>query len=342
MAKSTIKQIVRSMVPDALLHARRDRRERRRLYRDGRRQLARFDRYYSREYSTDTGRIETRIMFCVHQIEKGLTHDDFRAGFGKGALRGLAESMAALRRADARYADNVVYRQALSALHAYRKRHETIGYDVSSLEAMFPEGVRESIGSAPVDLSGGLVIDAASKTGNRDVDFRSLAEHRFAIREYSSRPVDETQLIEAVEIAMKTPSVCNRQSSRVYVILDPRKIKELLDLQGGLHGYPMPPALMFVTSDIRAFMNFAERNEPFVDGGLFSMSLLYALEYVGLAACPLNAMFDEDKARRTREVLGVPDWELPVMYISIGHFPEHAQVCRSSRFPVERVTTIIK
>ena len=60
-----------------------------------------------------------------------------------------------------------------------------------------------------------------------------------------------------------------------------------LKIQGGFLGYAMPPVLLLVTSDIRAFMNNGERNEPFVDGGLFSMSLLYALEAYGLAACPL-------------------------------------------------------
>lgn len=78
-------------------------------------------------------------------------------------------------------------------------------------------------------------------------------------------------------------------------------------------------------------MNNNERNEPFVDGGLFSMSLLYALEAYGLAACPLNAMFSLSQDRQTRALLNIPDYELPVMYIAVGNFPESVPVCRSTR-----------
>lgn len=87
----------------------------------------------------------------------------------------------------------------------------------------------------------------------------------------------------------------------------------------------MPPVLLLVTSDIRAFMNNGERNEPFVDGGLFSMSLLYALEAYGLAACPLNAMFNLSQDRQTRELLDIPDYEFPVMYIAVGNFRNPCQ-----------------
>lgn len=102
----------------------------------------------------------------------------------------------------------------------------------------------------------------------------------------------------------------------------------------------MPPVLLLVTSDIRAFMNYGERNEPFVDGGLFSMSLLYALEAYGLAACPLNAMFNLAQDRQTRELLNMPDYEFPVMYIAVGNFPESVPVCRFRRTPESIVTRV--
>ncbi len=114
-----------------------------------------------------------------------------------------------------------------------------------------------------------------------------------------------------------------------------------LKIQGGFLGYAMPPVLLLVTSDIRAFMNNGERNEPFVDGGLFSMSLLYALEAYGLAACPLNAMFNLSQDRQTRELLDIPDYEFPVMYIAVGNFPESVPVCYSTRYEPEKIVTRI-
>lgn len=164
-------------------------------------------------------------------------------------------------------------------------------------------------------------MESASKVNNLSVSFVQLAQNRYSVREYSSEPVSQELLDKAYEVSMKTPSVCNRQATRVYQITDSEKIKAALSIQGGFHGYAMPPVLLLVTSDIRAFMNNGERNEPFVDGGLFSMSLLYALEAYGLAACPLNAMFSLSQDRQTRALLNMPDYELPVMYIAVGNFP---------------------
>lgn len=71
------------------------------------------------------------------------------------------------------------------------------------------------------------------------------------------------------------------------------------------------------------------------------MTLLYALEAYGLAACPLNAMFTAEVDAKTRELLQVPDYELPVMYIAVGNFPKEVPVCRSTRRDVESVLNII-
>lgn len=163
------------------------------------------------------------------------------------------------------------------------------------------------------------------------MDFVQLAQNRYSVREYASKPVSQDLLDKVYEVSMKTPSVCNRHATRVYQITYPEKIATALKIQGGFNGYGMPPVLLLITSDIRAFMNNDERNEPFVDGGLFSMSLLYALEAYGLAACPLNAMFSLSQDRKTRALLNIPDYELPVMYIAVGNFPESVPVCRSTR-----------
>ena len=183
-------------------------------------------------------------------------------------------------------------------------------------------------------------MNSSAKADNLSKRFVQLTQNRYSVREYSDKPVSQELLDKVYEVSMKTPSVCNRQATRIYQITDPEKIKAALKIQGGFNGYDMPPVLLLVTSDIRAFMNYGERNEPFVDGGLFSMSLLYALEAYGLAACPLNAMFNLAQDRQTRELLNMPDSEFPVMYIAVGNFPESVPVCRFRRTPESIVTRV--
>lgn len=80
----------------------------------------------------------------------------------------------------------------------------------------------------------------------------------------------------------------------------------------------MPLVLLLVTSDIRGFINGSERNELFVDGGLFPVSLLYALDIYGLAECPLTAMHDLSQEQRTCKLLNIPDNEFLVMCVAVG------------------------
>ena len=354
--------------------------ERRRLMRESKAQAARFDRYYARNYATEQGQVETQVLFHVHQIEKGLTHRDFRAGFGQGALRGLATMMARLRAADADHAGNTVYRMGLSALHEYVARHRAIGADavIETTKALFDAAIWEEALAFDQPLAGVIDIteagtaracaitenpaiaeladaarsDNAESSGTAqahgtartpgDATFADVVRNRHAVREYADRPVTRAEIMDAIELAMRTPSVCNRQSARVRIVLNPSRIRTLLEAQGGYHGYATPPVLLLVSSDLRAFLNHTERNEPYVDGGLFAMSLLYALEYRGLAACPLNAMFDRAQDARVRELSGLPDHEVPVMVIAVGHFAASTRVCASVRFPAERIVTVVE
>ena len=318
------------------------------VYKDARAQRLQFKRFLhwmSLDTSSDKARIETRLAFDIHRLETGLSHTHFRDGFGQSVLREISKRMVMLQHVDRNYPTNSLYMQAIAALHEYQQHNVADGYDLSEIRELFPPDIWNGASTyEPMDSSpaaGSFVLARESKANNLEKSFIDLAAGRYSVREYASTPVSQQTLDKVYSIAMKTPSVCNRQSARIYQISDADIIESALKLQGGFHGYDVPPILLFITSDIRAFMNADERNEPFVDGGLFAMTLLYALEAYGLAACPLNAMFTAEVDAKTRELLQVPDYELPVMYIAVGNFPKEVPVCRSTRRDVESVLTII-
>ena len=338
------KQIIKSIVPKSAWKKARSMKDTVEASRAKRIQRQRFMRWISLDTSTDQARVETRLAFDIHRLEKGLSHVNFRCGFGKGVLSEISRRMVLLEKADTSYETNHLYQKGLSVLHEYQHRHDDVNYDLTSVKAMFPEHIWASALNCEPDASseaGSFIINSSTKADNLSKGFVQLAQNRYSVREYSDKPVSQELLDKGYELSMKTPSVCNRQATRRYQITDPEKIKAVLKIQGGFNGYDMPPVLLLVTSDIRAFMNYGERNEPFVDGGLFSMSLLYALEAYGLAACPLNAMFSLSQDRQTRELLHMPDYEFPVMYIAVGNFPESVPVCRSARRSPESIVTRI-
>lgn len=331
----SIKQVIKKVVPWSIINIAR-------LWRDEIPQLRRFNRSYARRESNAKESIQTWTMFYTHQIEKGLSHADFRYGFGKTALRNLSGMLGRLRAADPRYAENPFYINAMSALHEYLIRHEREHFDLTYLKEIFPKEIRDDFARETSTIGGSGTQTVAEKTHNADLNFEELSTRRHSVREYADRPLTVDEVMPAIELAMRTPSVCNRQPTRIHLITNPAVIAKALKIQGGVHGYKTPPMLILVTADNRAFMSPNERNEGFTDAGLFSMSLLLALEAKGIAACPLNTMFVLHQEKATRELLDIPDSENLVMYIELGHYPDVIRFPKSHRFTAEQITRIVK
>ena len=88
---------------------------------------------------------------------------------------------------------------------------------------------------------------------------------------------------------MKAPSACNRQSCKVYFYKDKNVNEELGIIIAGNTGFDWEvQKYIVVTSDISAFYDPFERNQVYVDGGIFTMALVEALHYYGIASCILQ------------------------------------------------------
>lgn len=307
------------------------------LYRDTITQVRRFNRHYAR-LSGGKEQAATLTVFYSHQIEKGLSHLSFREGFGKTPLKNLSNAMMRLRALDHNYEENPSYRIALGALREYIEKNSGSNDALEYLNTVFSKEVLEEAMASEATFGGSLQLE---RNADRNDSFASIAKNRHSVREYSPAPVTIDELMPALEEAGRSPSACNRQPTRIRVLLDGATIERALKVQGGFGGYKTPPALLLVTSDCRSFVGPQERNEGYIDAGMFSMTLLYALEEHDLAACPLNTMLHRKEEDETRKLLGIADWETLVMYIAVGHFPDKVRVCRSHRFPVSDIITVI-
>jgi hypothetical protein len=71
------------------------------------------------------------------------------------------------------------------------------------------------------------------------------------------------------------------------------------------------------------------------------MSVLYALEAEGLAACALNTMFGWRREARVRRLLGIGSSERLITFVAVGTFREQNHVAKSTRFPLASITKVI-
>lgn len=291
------------------------------------------------EGSGSSSGARARLMWLAHAVEKGLSHADFRAGFGKAAIQKLANEMESWLVAG-RPPNDQFFRAAASVMHFYFTRHEGLGIDVSDVRDFFSASVKGLIDKIGVNYGGVLaassVREARAHSG-RERSFLDVVYGRRSVREFTSEPVEDDSIRVAVQIAQQAPSVCNRQAPRVHRFTDPATIRAAVDLQRGFRGYKMPPNLLLVTSDLTAMLSPNERNQAFIDGGLFMMSLLLGLEQVGLGSCCLNTAMNSERENAIREIVNIPETEVFISFIAVGHFVPTVLTPVSVRYPVDEV-----
>lgn len=293
------------------------------------------------EGAGSSGGARARLMWLAHAVEKGLSHADFRAGFGKAAIQKLANEMEAWLAAG-RPSDDQFFRAAASVMHFYFKRHEGLGIDVSDVKEFFSARAKGLIAKAGVSHGGVLAASAIREArvhAGQDRSFLDVVYGRRSVREFTSEPVKDEQIRFAVQIAQLAPSVCNRQAPRVHRFTDPETIRAAVDLQRGFRGYKMPPNLLLVTSDLTAMLSPNERNQAFIDGGLFMMSLLLGLEQVGLGSCCLNTAMNSERESSIRKIVKIPEAEVFISFVAVGHFVPTVLTPVSVRYPVDEVLT---
>jgi nitroreductase len=277
--------------------------------------------------------LEPRLLFYYHKIEKGLSMPPPYRLFGQAVVPIV---MDAIREWETMGYDleSSVYKGAISSLDAYCQR--MVGLDVVIPDTFFAELPPFLAERSDNILMGGdtpvlLTVDEINNASCL-VELENLYRVRRSFRNYSEQPVEFKIIEKAIRLAQLSPSVCNRQASKVYVVSEKKMILEALSYQNGNKGFGhMASNLLVVTSDIRSFADATERNQPFVDGGLFAMSLLYALQAQGVVSCCLNWCLPAAKDKQFHEYSGIPENERIIMFIAIGYPPEEALVPKSHR-----------
>ncbi len=286
-----------------------------------------------------SGKSHAQIMMAVHSIEKGLSLPSTRVPFG---LRNVLALQKMLDRHAQRYGVDHVYDYGVGAIAEYCRFHRRALAETDPNMDSIRKIEEWAAGQAHREC-----VPVGTQIVKREDILRSALIDpafftvRHSVRHFSARPVELQLLRQAVEWAGKSPSVCNRQCWRVKIIQAPELIRMIQEIAGGARGFgETAPAMIVVTGDLRCFFNAEERNQVWVDSGIFTMSLLYALHALGLAACCLNCCLKPDKERRLRALLQVPAHEVFIVRIAVGHYREEFTVACSPRHPVDHYLTV--
>jgi len=172
--------------------------------------------------------------------------------------------------------------------------------------------------------------------------FLEFNKARKTVRNFSKRPIPREVIFNSVEAAKYTPSVCNRQPWKIYYLDCNKKITNALRFQNGNSGFrDSVPGLIIVTSSSRYFPLSGERNQLWIDGGMFSMNLLFSLHASGLGACALNWGNDSFIDKNAKEAIGICTEDSIIMMIAVGYPDENYKVCVSQRKSTNSFITLL-
>ena len=267
---------------------------------------------------------KARLTKAYHSIEKGMALPDPRPGYGDWALHEIRTHLPGL---EAEGQSGLETQGARATVAQYAAWHgDKLPEDVAWTADYSP---------APVDHPGGTTtLTPEDLKAAQAMDFDRFARSRYSIRQYTGAPVSPDEIERAIATALKSPRVCNRESRRVHVAYSEEARTRLLAHQNGNRGFGHKAgAVLVITSDVRHFTDLSERNQGWIDGGLFAMSLAYALHGQGLGACMLNWSAIWWRDRNLRREFNIPDHEIIITMMAVGQIPADGVTVATSPAP---------
>lgn len=292
--------------------------------------LARYTRNASVIFMADSDRkLEALIRKDNHRIEKGLALPQPRVWFGEAVLYRLNKNLREYVGKGKARSD--LLDESHTVISEYEKAFLHNGPAPKNIFDLI-NGINEVLGSRNPCVAGTLEIRKDDVAEMVDIDYERFVRSRFSVRQFDGSVVSSEVVSRAVELATKTPSVCNRCAWKVYNISGAERVSRVLSCQNGNAGFGHTVGnVLIVVSDLRCFEGGGERNQAFVDGGLFAMNLVHALHREGVASCFLNWSADVFQDQRLRKLLRIPSHEVVITFIAIGGYPDTVRVAVSPR-----------
>lgn len=296
---------------------------------------------YNASFSTDEDikKMQYTLSRENHVIEKGLSMSNPRKGFGQEKVKALINRLSLYYD---RYgkSDAAFLSYPLSTIKAYIAYQHQNNIDISEIDKQF-DILCNKTGITPASLTipaGTTIESAADLQMKAKGNFESLLFSRHSIRYFENELPSKSLIEEALRLSAQTPSACNRQAWHTHVYFGD-KCHSLLEMQGGCSGFAHDiPSCIVVTADMKGFLHY-EPFQCYVDGGLYAMNLINALNYVGYGTIPLSCGFYTEKLSAIQKEFDIPANEVMIVIIGFGILTNEVKYAISTRKATEKTNT---
>ncbi len=279
------------------------------------------------------------IIRLVHALEKGLSLENPRLGFGVKKIDAL------LSRCDVFAAafgnQEFCLLMAYDALDEYIAFHKAKGYAHADFDRICARFAGLTWGAGHEGKYGGTV---AVETENQlaPEQLTAFFASRHSVRDFTGEPISDAELFAAVEAAQLAPSACNRQAVRAYV-LSPEKLTQLYGgNMDGIGGFAQDAdKFILITGKVSAY-RMGEFDQHIVSAGIFTAYLTLALHARGIGSCIVQRPLQyTGQWESIRQACKIPGDEQLVLMMAVGKCKAAYTAPLSKRFPPETVLTIL-
>lgn len=277
------------------------------------------------------------MVISYHSLEKGLAMSEKRYGFGQPKMRELIKLCNDYLNQYSDYPSRLV--DTLGVIAEYDQLHKDNKFDLQSDLQASIDAILERT-KDHWSISHTLSLTKCDYFRDVESCFAQFSASRHSIRDFDGTPVDKTLLEQAFALAQNAPSACNRQSTRVYVVYDEQKRKQLVELQNHGRGFAdNAHPILVIATEMQSWCAGEQWFGGYVDAGIYMMNLLYALHYYRIAAIPLNWYADEEANQKIHEILDIPDSQEVVAFVACGNPTNEFQLVTSKRRNAQEIVT---
>lgn len=263
---------------------------------------------------------EADLILNYHSLEKGMLFEDMKKGFAVNRIKNLHKILV-----DEDIVTNIERSQirvGYEVMCKYYELHEDRKWNIDDIYTEEQYQFYKNILGKYHSKTFSGVYDFSFEEFYQNVktiNFERFAHSRKSVRDFTGERIAIDIIRKAIELANTAPSVCNRQANNIYLIEDKEKIEALLAIQGGFVGYSdNVNQLLILTNDRRYYYTIGERNQLYIDGGIYLMNLLYALHYYEVGNCPANWGKEVRDDRAVVSHVNIPESEKIICMIPIG------------------------
>lgn len=295
-----------------------------------------FDKNYMYSMPLTKEKLEYDMLFEIHKLEKGFAVIKNQRPFGYDKVKRIIRDIKEYEKNN--FESSFAYNLAYSSLNQYIKFYEEKKWTEKD-EYVF---VKKFMNNHR-DYQELLVGAFDYKTEDflpyiKLVDYDKFLSSRRSIRNFSSKKLKDEDIKKAVNMAIKTPTACNRQMCKIYYIKSDENKKVIEKYAQGLGLFDLTNANYFViTFDLSANYFIGERNQGWFNSGLVTMNFVNALHSLGVGSCCIQFGNSFKEEEEFKKLLNIQENERIGVIITAGYYDKISRIPYSTRKPIEEI-----